>query len=194
MKKTVFIGGDFSHWNSGAEIKECEFFAQKLTESVAFKDDTAIGRVKEWANKKPCILYHVINPRTDLKEQFYNYRYNWNICHNISGALGCAIDVEAMYSYFPFTLKFNDLKSIFDFGEMIECELKRRPIIYCGDLYCRPFYKEVRNKDWLLWIARYSPNSKLKNICDMWQYTSDPYDKDYFFGDVKKLHSVLKDW
>ncbi len=194
MNKKVFLGGDFSHWNNGKEITECEFFGQKLTEGDVFIDNTALGRVIEYANSKPCILYHVITPHHDIGTQFDNYKRNWNICHNKCGALGCAIDVEAIYNYFPFSKNFSDLKIIFEFGKMIEEELKRRPIIYCGDLYCKTFYKEIRNNDWLLWLARYSPASKLNHVCDMWQYTNMPYDKDYFFGDVKKLHSILKDW
>lgn len=194
MNKKVFIGGDFSHWNSGEEIKECEFFAQKLTENIRYVDKTALDRVKQYANSKPCILYHVIHPREDVRVQFEHYKNNWIKAHNISGALGCAIDVECKYSFFPYNFNFNDLKIIFDFGKMIENELKRRPIVYAGDLYCKPFYKEIRNNDWLLWLARYAPASQLKHVADMWQYTNEPYDKDYFFGDVKKLHSVLKDW
>lgn len=194
MSKSVFCGGDFSHWNNGLEIAQCEFFAQKVTESVSFVDDTALERVKKYANHKPCILYHVISPKTSVEEQFENFKRNWNKCHNYCGALGCAIDVEATENYFPFKTPYKELEKTIQFGELIEKELKRRPIIYCGDLYTKSFYKAIRNKDWLLWVARYASASKLKNICDMWQYTSDPYDKDYFFGNVKKLDSVLKDW
>lgn len=192
--KRSFNGGDFSHWNSGVEIPECEFFGQKLTESASFLDDTAFERVKKYANTKPCILYHVIKPDIDIDLQFYNFKKNWTTAHNFSGALGCAIDVEASVSYFPFNTKYKELYPIIEFGELIETELKRRPIIYCGDLYTKAFYREIRNRDWLLWIARYSPASKLKNVADIWQYTSEPYDKDIFLGSTKKLHSCLKDW
>lgn len=194
MKKSVFTGGDFSHWNSGAEIAECEFFAQKLTESMSYVDATALERVKKWANSKPCILYHVIHPRTDVEKQFSHFAKNWNECHNVSGALGCAIDIECQYGFYPYNIDYCELEEVLMFAEKIESELKRRPVIYCGDYYCKKFYKEIRNRDYILWIARYAPIGKLKNICDMWQYTNEPYDHDYFFGSVKKLHSILKDW
>lgn len=194
-RKTLFAGGDFSHWNKTPQIAECEFFATKLTEGASMVDATALPRVKQWANSKPCILYHVLTPKESVKKQFEHFKKKWQECNNISGALGVAIDIEAETGYFPkIAAGSKEMLMVQEFAEAVERELKRRPIIYCGDTYPRDFYKMIRANDWLLWIARYAPEKKLVNLPDIWQYTSNPYDKDYFYGTVEKLHSVLKKW
>lgn len=197
-EKTIFEGGDFSHWNKDADknIVNCEFFAQKLTEGSGILDSTGKSRALKYAPKKPCILYHVLVPNVSVEKQFTFFEKHWNEVNKTCGALGVAIDVEASTNYFPTTTSGNlAAKTMAEqFGKMVEDRLHRRPIVYCGDIYKKAFYTMIRTHDWGLWIARYAAESKLVNVPDIWQYTNKPYDKDRFYGVVNKLHSFLKKW
>lgn len=202
MEKIEWIGGDFSHWNSESDflkyVETCEFFAHKATESVSIKDDKFYDRVLRYIDSKPTIAYHVLSASTDISKQATHFIETVNKVIYRSDItkkrIGYMIDVE--YDYFKSINEDEILCKILQFGEKIIDRVNHRPIVYLGDLYSNKVYNTLKAHDWLIWIARYSNknNVKHKDYMDFWQYTSNPYDKDIFYGDVNKLHSFLRGW
>lgn len=198
-KKIEYYGGDFSHWNNSVTfdnaMTECEFFAHKATEGTSFTDDCFVNRASTWMDTKPCIAYHVLNNKT-IKSQFDNFKHvvNEAIYRSEKGRIGYAIDVEI--TDFPTSTIKTKISKILEFGEYIQTVLNHRPIVYLSDMYADYVYEEIKARDWLVWIARYTHKDTLKNkkLMDMWQYTNDPYDRDIFYGTDDKLHSFLKEW
>lgn len=62
-----------------------------------------------------------------------------------------------------------------------------KPLLYTSEWYVRKM-ETVQKGDYGLWVAKYSANNP--NVAPwyfkaLWQYTSYPYDKSYFYGDKK---------
>lgn len=187
-------GADFSHWNKDALVNDvargCEFIVHKLTEGTNVLDAKAAGRVRRYADEKATIVYHVLTKESaEAQYRFFKEQYE-NVRRSLTkGRLGVAIDIES--AYFPTTKTTDLMKRLLDFGNSVERELGVRPIVYIGDLYKQTVYDSIRTRDWLLWLARYCKKGNVKHSCDMWQWTSSPYDKDVLYGSVDKLHSIL---
>ena len=75
---------------------------------------------------------------------------------------------------------------------MLENVLHKKPILYCSDFQSNELYQMVRAHDFGLWIARYRKKEP-EHACDFWQYSSKPYDQDYFFGDMSKLLKYIRE-
>ena len=179
-------GIDFSHHqprSMDAEISKADFFIHKLSESTTFVDPEAMRRIRLFANNKPTIVYHFLrHPKSAEAEalHFIKRVKDTGFAHTI----GVALDYEC---------DLVDTEAAEVFMSIVEKELHKRPILYCGDLENRRVYQLIRSHDWGLWIARYRKNPPA-NISDFWQYTSEPYDKDIFFGDQERLLSFIKEW
>lgn len=200
MAIASYKGVDFSHYQNESMdimIDNAVFFFHKATEGSAYVDKECERRVKKYANSKPCILYMVAVPNKTAKQQAALFVSTYRKYKQYAPNLGVAIDVENSAKYFPYN---SDTSIIFEIAEILEKELNRRVIIYCGDLYPRSFYRKIRSYDYGLWVARYyKPENpakidSLKNVPDFWQYTSTPVDIDIFYGSISKLHSFLTDW
>ena len=61
----------------------------------------------------------------------------------------------------------------------------KKPLFYCSSSYTKKL-KPILDNDNGLWVAHYTKADKPKvytyPFYTMWQYTSEPYDKDYFNG------------
>lgn len=200
MEKIRWIGGDFSHWNKEDDfvkyVEACEFFAHKATEGDSFRDGKFYDRILRYMDVKPAIAYHVLSPTISPAKQaehFINTVCN-AVYHSDKQRIGYMIDVE--YGYFKNIHNDLMLEKILEFGSEIVKRVNHRPIVYLGDLYNNDVYDTIKAHDWLIWIARYNKEESLlhRQCMDFWQYTSDPYDKDIFYGTQDKLHSFLRGW
>lgn len=200
MKKTKWNGGDFSHWNNEKDfikyVEQCEFFAHKATESTSFIDNCFYDRILRYMDTKPAIAYHVLTNTSDVIKQadfFINMVLN-AIYHSDKGRIGYMIDIE--YQYFKTEKEDDILKKIIEFGDCIVKKVNHRPIVYLGDMYSENLYRTLKNYDWLIWIARYTHEKNIvhSEYMDFWQFTNNPYDKDYFYGTEEKLWSFLRGW
>lgn len=201
MEKIEWKGGDFSHWNNDRDfvnyVETCEFFAHKATESVSMKDDKFYDRILRYMDSKPAIAYHVLNATTDVKKQADNFINT--VCNTVYRSdkqrIGYMIDIE--YQYFKSVTQGEMLDKILLFGDEVVKRVNHRPIVYLGDLYDDMVYDTLKAHDWLIWIARYTDDIKKvkhKAYMDFWQYTSETFDKDIFYGTVDKMHSFLRGW
>lgn len=200
MEKLKWMGGDFSHWNTETDfvkyVETCEFFAHKATENNTMIDKKFYDRVLRYMDIKPAIAYHVLNPKTSPIEQaehFTSVVLN-TLNHSDKKRIGYMLDIE--YSYFKDIGQNEMLEKIVEFCNRLVKLVNHRPIVYLGDLYDDDIYHTLKCHDWLIWIARYAKADRIKHnqYMDFWQYTSNPYDKDIFYGTEEKMWSFLRGW
>ena len=68
----------------------------------------------------------------------------------------------------------------------------KKPLIYCSSWYTKKLRPLLDNNNGL-WVAHYTsakkPTVYTYHVWAMWQYSSDPYDKDIFNGTKKQFRA-----
>lgn len=181
-------GCDFSHYQNeeyNKYLSSMDFIIHKLSEGTSFIDEFAFRRASMFAENKPFIFYHFVRDRKNIMGEISHFARTFCKC-DLKHTIGIAIDCEG--AQFE---KSKDASDIFQVLEWLKNSLGKRPIFYGGDLLDASFYYAVRDTDSGLWVARYR-SQKPVHACDFWQYSSTPFDKDLFFGDMEKMKSFLK--
>lgn len=61
----------------------------------------------------------------------------------------------------------------------------KKPLLYCSEAYLKKVGPSVVSGDYGLWCAKYStkkPTITPWSVMALWQYSSTPWDKSYFYG------------
>lgn len=177
-------GIDFSHWQPKSldgEISKSDFFIHKLTEGNLYVDPEGLRRIPLFAENKPTIVYHFLrDPKKADSEALHFIKTVKET--GFSHTLGVALDYECGKV---------DVKAAELWLFLVSKALNKRPILYCGDMESRNVYQMIRSRDYGLWIARYRKEPP-NHISDFWQYTSDPIDRNIFFGEMAQLLTFIK--
>lgn len=180
-------GVDFSHYQAPSMdtfISDCDFFIHKITEGTHYRDPDCHRRLRMFADNKPTIVYHFLRDMGNIENEMQHF-IAAVINSGYSHTIGVAIDYELNNSKV-------DIAKMEYALVMLENYFHKKPVLYCSDLHCNELYQMIRSHDYGLWIARYRKKEP-EHACDFWQYSSRPYDQDYFFGDMVKLMKYIKE-
>lgn len=185
-------GIDISHWNKSDTIEkylhDTDFVIMKATEGKSWKD-TGL----ENHNNK-CDFYGLLKgfyhfARPDLGNSATDEAYNFiNQVSNKGNAIH-ALDIEGTALH---------VKNIDDWAlkwlETVEAHTKRKPLLYASQSELWRFPK-VAASNYGLWAARYNiflGKVKPWKFAAIWQYTSNPIDKNYFYGNKQQYLKYAK--
>lgn len=179
-------GIDISHHNKfqifpknnkpSIDFSKHDFIIMKATEGISYKDpcmEAYIGKLKE---DQLYGFYHFARPeRNRAKDEARHF------CNTI-GRYGeealLVLDWEAQAVSQP-------IEWAVEWCREVEKKFGKKPLIYCSSWYtkkCKPLLDENIG----LWVAHYTKNKKptvyTYPTWAMWQYSSEPYDKDIFNG------------
>lgn len=180
------FGTDQSYWQPN-QITEGDFILVKATEGTGYVDPTCDAKYQMNKNAGKCLgVYHYARPDlgTTAKDEAKFF------VDNIKGYIGEAIlvldwesankwDVNWAKEWLDEVLRLTGVK----------------PLIYMSSSVTFAYdWSSVVSGDYGLWVANYGNNDGSNHGCPdvgywgvvaMHQYTSNPLDKDEFFGDVK---------
>lgn len=177
-------GTDQSNWQAN-QITEGEFIICKATEGINYVDPTCDAKYQ--MNKKAGKLlgvYHFARPEYNSAESEAEFFVN-----NIKGYVGEAIlvlDWESPNKW--------DVAWAKRWLDKVKALTGIKPLIYMSSSVTFAYdWSSVVNGDYGLWVANYGNNDGSNHGCPdvgYWpfvaihQYTSNPLDKDEFFGDA----------
>ena len=185
---TMLKGIDISHHNKyqfidgTLQFNNADFIMMKATEGRSYEDPMMETYVKALAPNKLYGFYHFARPENnDPVSEAKNF------CSTI-GIYGydamLALDWEAKATKC-------DIEWAIEWLKEVEKKYRKKPLFYCSSFYTKKIQKVLENNNGL-WVAHYTKADKPKvytyPLYAMWQYTSEPYDKDYFNGGVAQWH------
>lgn len=184
-------GIDISHHNKWQKdnnllnFNNHEFIICKATEGKNFIDpmlDTYMEEITKL--KKPYGLYHYARPeKNDAITEAKHF------CNTIGeeGRNGIlALDWEDKATKC-------DIKWALEWLRYVEKVFNKKPLIYCSSWYTKnlkPIYENGNG----LWVAHYTKNKpKIQTypFYTIWQYSSDPYDKNIFNGSIEQFKKYI---
>ena len=175
-------GIDISHHNKYQirdgviDFSNYDFVMMKATEGRGYHDPMMEDYVAKLGEDQLYGFYHFARP--DLNTPYEEAK---NFCDAIGeygyGAM-LALDWEAK------AVKY-DLSWAVEWLNEVEKKFNKKPLFYCSSYYTKKLAPILANNNGL-WVAHYTKANKPKvytyPFYAMWQYTSEPYDKDYFNG------------
>lgn len=188
MAKKLF-GIDISHWNGITSIIEHKpnFVMIKLTEGVTFKD-------------KDALAHREVARQLDIPVGFYHYaRAEKNDAIKEAEFFVSQIpkdDLNTAVLALDFEGKSLSIKLVDDwavrFLAHVEKLTGKKPLIYLSQSTVKRFPRCAAS-GYGLWVARYRNvilgcgDISPWKFAAMWQYTSKPIDKNYFYGTVNQF-------
>lgn len=183
--KTKLKGIDISHHNKYAipDFAKQDFIIMKATEGVTYKDPMMDEYIERLGKDQLYGFYHFARPeRNRAKAEAANF------CKTI-GAYGeeamLVLDWEAQAVTQP-------IEWALEWCNEVEKIYGKKPLIYCSSWYTKRI-KLLLDNNIGLWVAHYTKKDKptvyTYPYWAMWQYTSEPYDKDIFNGTRKQFET-----
>lgn len=183
--KTKLKGIDVSHHNKYKipNFADYDFIIMKATEGVTFKDPMMDEYIKMLGKDQLCGFYHFARPeRNRAKKEAENF------C-KVVGVYGeeamLVLDWEAQAVTQP-------VEWALEWCKEVEKIYGKKPLIYCSSWYTKKI-KLLLENDIGLWVAHYTKKDKptvyTYPTWAMWQYTSEPFDKDVFNGTRKQFEA-----
>lgn len=180
-------GIDISHHNkyqiaSGQlDLSKQDFIIAKVTEGATFKDPMFDEYMKAIDYlEKPYGIYHYARPENNdaIKEA----RHFIDTIKSDGEKAILVLDWEAKATQF-------DIQWAVDWLRYVEQYFGKKPLIYCSSWYTKKL-KPVLDNGNGLWVAHYTkakkPTIYTYPFYAIWQYSSDPYDKDVFNGNLSQ--------
>ena len=162
------------------ELKNHDFVIMKATEGRSYVDPCLNDYIKLLSQDQLYGFYHYARP-----ERNRAYDEAKHFCQTI-GKYGeeaiLALDWEAQAVAQP-------IEWALDWMRIVEAEFGKKPLIYCSSWYTKKCGQLLQNNNGL-WVAHYT-NAKKPTVYTyptyaLWQYSSEPYDKDVFNGTRKQ--------
>ena len=186
-------GIDISHHNINQykngviKFDDINFIIMKSSEGKSYIDNEFKTYMKEInAKNKIYGFYHYARPECNdaLSEAMH-------FCNTI-GDLGnnalLALDWEGNALDYSLTWALTWL-------HFVEMRYHKKPLFYCSASYTVKLAPILANNNGL-WVAHYTkaskPSVKVYPSYAIWQYTSTPYDKDVFNGNIQQLNRYIK--
>ena len=176
--KTKLKGIDISHHNKYAipDFAKQDFVIMKATEGITYKDPMMDEYIAMLKADQLYGFYHFARPeRNRAKAEAANF------CNTIA-AYGeeamLVLDWEAQAVTQP-------IEWALEWCKEVEKIYGKKPLIYCSSWYTKRIKLLLENNIGL-WVAHYTKKDKptiyTYPTWAMWQYTSEPYDRDIFNG------------
>ena len=162
------------------DISKQDFVIMKATEGKSFVDPMLDDYIKLLGQDQLYGFYHFARP-----ERNRAYDEAKHFCDTI-GKYGeealLVLDWEAQAVAQP-------IEWALDWMKIVERKYGKKPLIYCSSWYTKKCQPLLENNNGL-WVAHYT-NKKAPTVYTystyaLWQYSSEPYDKDVFNGNRKQ--------
>lgn len=174
----MLYGCDISKWQGkDFDISGEDFVIAKATEGKTYTDPCFHHNIEKARKVKKLIgAYHYARPENNTaKEEAQNFV---TAVKPYVGNCLLALDWEGTALNYPIEWALEWLKEV-------ERLTGVKPLIYCSEWVVKKLQIIADNGNGI-WCAKWSetaPNVKPTfSVMAMWQYTSNPYDKDKFFG------------
>ena len=182
MQKKPLRGIDVSHHNKYKipDFSKQDFVIMKATEGKSFVDPMMNTYIEMLKPDQLYGFYHFARPeRNRAKDEALHF------CNTI-GKYGeeaiLVLDWEALAVQQP-------IEWALEWCKEVEKIYGKKPLIYCSSWYTKKCRLLLQN-DIGLWVAHYTKKDKptiyTYPTYALWQYTSEPYDKDVFNGTRKQ--------
>ena len=182
MVKQKLKGCDISHHNKYhiPDFSKQDFIIMKATEGRNFVDPMMNEYIKMLKQDQLYGFYHFARPERNRAKDEAKF-----FCDTI-GKYGeealLVLDWEALAVQQP-------IEWALEWCKEVEKIYGKKPLIYCSSWYTKKIRLLLQN-DIGLWVAHYTKKEKptvyTYPTYALWQYTSDPYDKDIFNGSRKQ--------
>lgn len=183
----MLTGYDISNHQAGLNLAKLQglFFIMKATEGVGFVDRYCEGFVRQAKQLGRLYgVYHFLDQSDVVAQADFFVKH-------IKGYLGEALlvlDYEMYGRQGPAQAK-RFLDRVYQLTGV-------KPLIYMSESVTREEdWSAVVKADYGLWVAKYAKNQPKVGYWPsyaMWQFTSTPYDKNYFYGDQKAWRAYTK--
>lgn len=186
-------GIDISHHNKfqifpkkgtpAIDFTKHDFIIMKATEGITYKDPCMESYIEKLGQDQLYGFYHFARPeRNRAKDEAKHF------CNTI-GVYGenamLVLDWEAQAVSQP-------IEWAIEWCKEVEKIYGKKPLIYCSSWYTKKL-KPLLDENIGLWVAHYTKNKKptvyTYPCWAMWQYSSDPYDKDVFNGNKQQFRA-----
>ena len=162
------------------DFSKNDFIIMKATEGKSFVDPCMDDYLKLLGNNQRYGFYHFARPERNRASDEAKHFIKTIGIYGENAML--VLDWEAQAVSQP-------IEWALDWLNIVEKAYGKKPLIYCSSWYtkkCRPILENNNG----LWVAHYT-NKKAPTVYTyptftMWQYTSEPYDKDVFNGTAKQ--------
>jgi GH25 family lysozyme M1 (1,4-beta-N-acetylmuramidase) len=182
VQKKPLRGIDVSHHNKYKipDFSKQDFVIMKATEGKSFVDPMLNTYIEMLKPDQLYGFYHFARPeRNRAKDEALHF------CNTI-GKYGeeaiLVLDWEALAVQQP-------IEWALEWCKEVEKIYGKKPLIYCSSWYTKKCRLLLQN-DIGLWVAHYTKKDKptiyTYPTYALWQYTSEPYDKDVFNGTRKQ--------
>ena len=186
--KTILKGCDVSHHNKYniPDFTKQDFVIIKASEGATFRDPMMQTYIEKLGKDQLYGFYHFARPeRNRAKVEAKNF------CDAI-GIYGeeamLVLDWEAQAVTQP-------IEWALEWCKEVEKIYGKKPLIYCSSWYTKKI-RLLKENDIGLWVAHYTSKEKptvyVYDFWAMWQYSSNPYDKDIFNGTRKQFLAYCK--
>ena len=186
-------GIDISHHNKWQyerkmiEFTKHDFIIMKATEGRTFVDpmlDKYMEVITEL--NKPYGFYHFARPENNSPIVEAD-----NFCNTI----GKDGDNAMLVLDWEASALRCDIMWALDWLKEVESVFGHKPLIYCSSWYTKKLGPILENGNGL-WVAHYThqkrPIIHTYPFWSIWQYTSDPYDKDIFNGNIAQWNRYIE--
>lgn len=190
-------GIDISHHNKydifpkngkkpAIDFSKHDFIIMKATEGRTYVDPMMERYLSLLQPEQLYGFYHFARPENNsAKEEAMNF---CDTIRNWAEDAMLVLDWEAKAVQCP-------IQWAVDWCKYVEEKYGKKPLIYCSSWYtkkCAPLFDE----DIGLWVAHYTNKGKptvyIYPTWAMWQYTSEPYDKDVFNGNATQFQKYCR--
>lgn len=179
MLKVCDLSSNNSVAQQNTAINENDAVIVKCTEGSSYVNPYYKSNVISAFAKGKCIgLYHYARPEKNSVEIEV-----WNFLKNAAPYIGRVILV---LDWEGKALNVSQ-KWARDWLDMVYNITGVRPLLYCSEAYLKKVGPFVVPGNYGLWVAKYSKKSPVISpwtVKALWQYTSMPYDKSNFYGDI----------
>lgn len=173
-------GCDISKWQGpDFDVTNHDFVIAKATEGKTYTDTYFHHNIEKCMKASKLIgAYHYARPENNnAKDEAQHFA---NVVKPYIGKCLFALDWEGVSLNYPIDWAVEWLQEV-------ERLTGVKPLIYCSASYV-PKCKKVADNGNGIWVAKWSETAPTVkptfSVMALWQYTSNPYDKDKFFGDI----------
>lgn len=176
----MLYGCDISHWQGDLfDFTDYDFVIAKASEGVTYTDPCfQLNMERALRDKKLIGAYHYARPENNsAKDEALNFV---KTVKPYVGKCLLALDWEATALKYPVEWALEWLLEVERLTGVV-------PLIYCSESYVKNLGIIAENGNGL-WCAKWGddkPKYNPFNVLAIWQYTSNPHDKDVFYGDER---------
>lgn len=162
------------------DLSKHDFVIMKATEGKTYVDPCMDDYIKLLSQDQRYGFYHFARP--ERNRAYDEAKHFCKTIGNYGENAMLVLDWEAQAVSQP-------IEWALDWMKFVEKEYGKKPLIYCSSWYTKKCRLLLENNNGL-WVAHYT-NKKTPTVYTyptyaMWQYTSEPYDKDVFNGNAKQ--------